>query len=181
MHEQSSLDSDDDAGWRRQRDVGSALLADSLTAYFGVPVTLDSVPELWPCQPRRQVAPRAADATLGDDAMPHETSGAPDLRVRIRIGPLSRVVYTAFLPGGESTLALRQFLSRFGQPTIHYEVVLVLAAAEIPPLQLPLPGSHGPRLGFDAFLVTEPQTCDRSEVRYDVAGTPPLTVRESPT
>jgi type VI secretion system protein ImpH len=90
-----------------------------------------------------------------------------DLRMRLEIGPMKRSSFDSFLPGGKAARALKSMLTMFTGVTLEYEVQLVLAAADVQSASLADDRSGG-RLGWDTFLVSEPQTQDRQDVRYEI-------------
>jgi type VI secretion system protein ImpH len=110
-------------------------------------------------------------AALGQAAVLGERCWRPDLRVRVRIGPLSRAQFERFLPHAAGARALRTLLGLFAAPTLGYEVVLVLARTELRPVRL----AGGPqRLGRDSFLITAPARQDRADMVYEMRPMPPL-------
>jgi type VI secretion system protein ImpH len=69
-------------------------------------------------------------------------------------------------------VALRKMLVLFGEPTLVYEVALVLQGAEVRPATL-RPGA-GAQLGLHSFLVTGALAGDRTDMRYDIRPLAPL-------
>jgi type VI secretion system protein ImpH len=122
--------------------------------------------------------PGAASGTvLGQAAVLGERCWRPDLRVRVRIGPLRRTQFERFLPQRPGAVALRTLLGLFAAPTLGYEVVLVLARSELRPIRL----AGGPQsLGRDSFLVTAPARQDRADMVYDMRPMPPLAPAGAP-
>lgn len=162
------------AGVLRQRPASAVVLAQVLGHHFGVPVAIEEGIGFWdPLSPTEQTRLGAAGgpAALGQDAMLGARSWRPDLRVRVRIGPLRRAQFERFLPHAEGARALRTLLGLFAAPTLGYEVVLVLAHSELRPVQL----AGGPqRLGRDSFLITAPPAGDRADMVYDMRPMGPL-------
>jgi type VI secretion system protein ImpH len=164
------------AGVLRQRPASAVVLARVLSHHFGVPVALEEGIGYWDLLSRAEQT-RLGGAALGQDAMLGERSWRPDLRVRVRIGPLRRAEFERFLPHAEGARTLRTLLGLFAAPTLSYEVVLVLAHSELRPVQL----AGGPqRLGRDSFLITAPATDDRADMVYDLRPMPPLTASPPP-
>jgi type VI secretion system protein ImpH len=164
------------AGVLRQRPASGVVLARVLSHHFGVPVALQEGIGHWDAlAPDEQSMLGARSGTrgpvLGQDAVLGERCWRPDLRVRVRIGPLRRVQFERFLPHGPGARALRTLLGLFAAPTLSYEVVLVLARSELRPLRL----AGGPQsLGRDSFLVTAPARRDRADMVYDMRPMPPM-------
>lgn len=167
------------AGVLRRRPASGVVLARVLSHHFGVPVALQEAIGHW------DVLAPFEQSVLGGRAGPGDASGAvlgqaavlgqrcwrPDLRVRVRIGPLRQAQFERFLPHAPGAQALRTLLGLFGAPALCYEVVLVLARSELRPVHL----AGGPqRLGRDSFLITAPATHDRADMVYDLRPLPPL-------
>ena len=74
--------------------------------------------------------------------------------------------YRRFLPGGSAALALKQLVTQLTGVSLEYEVRLQLQAAEVQPVRLG--GEHGPRLGWETYLVSGPVAQDRSDAGYDL-------------
>jgi type VI secretion system protein ImpH len=167
------------AGVLRQRPASGVVLARVLSHHFGVPVRLQEGIGHWDAlAPDEQsvlggTAGRPG-AVLGQAAVLGRRCWRPDLRVRVRIGPLRRAEFERFLPRAPGALALRTMLGLFAAPTLGYEVVLVLARSEPRPVQL----AGGPQqLGRDSFLITAPARQDRADMVYDMRPMPPLPAR----
>ncbi|MCC4587576.1 type VI secretion system baseplate subunit TssG [Xanthomonas sp. NCPPB 1067] len=87
-------------------------------------------------------------AQLGVDSVVGAQVRGAQQRVRIRLGPLPRIVFQRFLPGGQAlrqlTAAVRAYLGdEFG-----WELQLLLKADEVPTPQL----ARNSRLGLDSWL-----------------------------
>jgi type VI secretion system protein ImpH len=164
------------AGVLRRRPASGVVLARVLSHHFGVRVALQEGIGHWDAlAPGEQsvLGGRGTQcgAVLGQAAVLGERCWRPDLRVRVRIGPLSRAQFERFLPHAAGARALRTLLGLFAAPTLSYEVVLVLARAELRPVRL----AGGPqRLGRDSFLITAPALRDRADMVYDMRPMPPL-------
>jgi type VI secretion system protein ImpH len=175
------------AGVLRQRPASAVVLARVLSHHFGVPIALEEGIGFWdalsaseqsrlggaPCHP----GAAHPGAILGQAAVLGERCWRPDLRVRVRIGPLRRAQFERFLPHADGARALRTMLGLFAAPTLSYEVVLVLAHSELRPVRL----AGGPqRLGRDSFLITTPAASDRADMVYDLRPMPPLPLASMP-
>ncbi|MGZ5848604.1 MAG: type VI secretion system baseplate subunit TssG, partial [Ramlibacter sp.] len=116
----------------------------------------------------------------GQSAVLGARSWRPDLRVRVRIGPLDRAQFERFLPQGAAARALRTLLGLFATPTLSYEIVLVLRRDALQPARL---ADGGRRLGIDSYLLTGKPTADRADMRYEIrplAPLPPLPAKIRP-
>jgi len=161
------------AGVLRQRPASGVVLARVLSHHFGVRVALQEGIGHWDAlAPGEQSVLGGRGAiVLGQAAVLGERCWRPDLRVRVRIGPLSRAQFERFLPNAAGARALRTLLGLFAAPTLSYEVVLVLARTELRPVRL----AGGPqRLGRDSFLITAPARQDRADMVYEMRPMPPL-------
>lgn len=107
--------------------------------YFGVTVEVEQFVGAW--YPLEQTAQSALGeggmrVALGEGAVAGDEIWDQQSRVRIRIGPLARAQYDAFLPGGVSHDELRALTRFFGNDQFDFEVQLVLARDDAPALQL---------------------------------------------
>lgn len=157
------------AGRLQQRPVSRATLEQLLAHYFGVAVRVDEFVGRWfTLAPEQQTAVGLSGAGLNQGALVGARVWQRDQRLRITLGPLSRAQLQRFLPGQPGALALREWLQLLVGLTLELEIRLTLRAADVAPTQLHSKSAHGPcgRLGYDNFLVTRPQTQDRSEPGY---------------
>lgn len=168
------------AGATLQRPVPPDVLGRMLADYFGVPVAIEESVGAWMgLHEQEQCAIGMNNAVLGYNTLLGDRSWRPDLHARLRIGPLSRAAFDRFLPQGECARALEQLLRLFGNPTVSYEVQLVLEAAAIQPMCLS-GANPSARLGQDSFLVVAEEVNDRSDMFYRInplAPLPPLAAR----
>jgi type VI secretion system protein ImpH len=154
------------AGAMRHRPASAVQISRVLSEYFGQSIKAVQFVGCWyDVPPSQQTMLGGANAVLGGGAMSGSRVWQRDLRMRLEIGPLKRASFESFLPGGVAARALRSMLTMFTGVTIEYEVQLILAAADVHGASLEEVRSTG-RLGWDSFLVTGPQTEDRSDVRY---------------
>jgi type VI secretion system protein ImpH len=168
------------AGSLQQRPVPSPVLNRMLASYLGVGVAVEEAVGHWNrMAPHEQTSLNGEHATLGDDTILGETSWRPDLRVRLRIGPLDRRQFDLFLPHGEGAATLRRMLNLFSNPALVYEVRLVLRAGEVRPSHLAGGAGEGARLGRDSFLVSSQGKQDRTDMRYELRPMAPLAPRRA--
>ncbi len=164
------------AGLLRRRPVSGAVLGRVLSSHFGVAVRVQEGIGHWdPLAPGEQ-AVVGTNALLGRRALLGERSWRPDLRVRVRLGPLDRARYEHFLPGAPGARALRTLLRLFAVPTLAYDVVLVLRQADLGPAQL---DASGRRLGLDSYLLSAPAAADRADLCYELRPLDPLPAIQS--
>ena len=162
------------AGMLQQRPRSAASLQRLLAGYFGLPVALEETVGHWSRLAPHEQSVLGAGARLGENTLLGARSWRPDLRARLRIGPLDREAFERFLPSGDMAAALRRILAWFDVPGVDVEVQLLLRASEIRPTRLG--GSLGPgsRLGRDSFLVTAAAVTDRADMRYLISPMAPL-------
>jgi type VI secretion system protein ImpH len=162
------------AGLLQQQPRSGMVLERLLADYFGVGVELEEAVGYWDRLQAGEQAALGINAELGENVLLGERSWRPDLRARLRIGPLDAARFADFLPSGAGSAALRAILRRFAPPSVGFEVQLILRAAEVRPVQLS--GKvHGPaRLGRDSFLVSADVRDDRADMRYLLLPMDPL-------
>ena len=155
------------AGMLQQRPCSGVVLERMLADFFGVAVRLEEAVGHWDVlQPIEQSA-LGVNAELGENILLGERSWRPDLRARLRIGPLEGAAFARFLPSGDASAQLAAILRRFAEPTVGFEVQLVLRAQDIRPLQLGGSANSGAgRLGRDSFLLDGRPGVDRADMRY---------------
>lgn len=170
------------AGMLQQRPRSAAVLQALLATYFDVPVALQQTVGHWSRLDAHEQGALGAGACLGQNTMLGARSWRPDLRARLRIGPLDRTRFERLLPGADMAAALARMLALFGVPGIEFEVELVLRAADIGPCLLDslATAPAAARLGRTSFLVTGPVAGDRADMRYLVRPMPGLAPRRGP-
>ncbi|MFL6656570.1 MAG: type VI secretion system baseplate subunit TssG [Massilia sp.] len=152
----------------RHRPASAGQISRVLGEYFGQPIKAIQFIGCWyDVPPTQQTMLGGANAVLGAGAMSGSRVWQRDLRMRLEIGPLDRRSFDGFLPGGKAARALKSMLTMFTGVSLEYEVQLVLAAADVQAAALSDEGG-GARLGWDTFLVSEAQTEDRRDVRYEI-------------
>jgi len=154
------------AGVLRQRPASAAVLGRVLSDLLRVPVALQEWIGHWDrLEDGERTALGGANAVLGQAALLGARCWRPDLRVRVRIGPVDSAQFERFLPHGSGAATLGSLLGLFAAPTLSYEVVLVLRRTELRALRL---GERSRRLGLDSYVVTAPAIADRDDMRYEL-------------
>ena len=170
------------AGVIGQRPLSGTVLGRVLSSYFGVPFEIDECVGQWSVkEEHEQTSLGAFNTSLGRNAMLGATTWRPDLYARLTIGPLAKSEYDDFLPGAKGAQVLKQMLALLGEQTITYEVVPILRAVDVPPMQLGGSSMTGMRLGLDCFLVAGPSASDRADLHYQVKPMAPLQPRRPST
>ncbi|MDP3673214.1 MAG: type VI secretion system baseplate subunit TssG [Telluria sp.] len=154
----------------RHRPASASVIAGVLAEYFGVPVAFEPFVGCWVTMPPEdQSRLGGVNAELGRGATLGARYWRRDLRVRLRIGPLMKVAYERFLPGGDAATALAAMLAMFATAPLLYEVQLVLCAQDVEGIHLLSTNDEAcARLGWDSFLITEAQTRNRDDMSYDL-------------
>lgn len=152
----------------RHRPASAAYMQQVLADYFCVPLRLEQFVGCWyDVAPAHQTAVGSTNSVLGQTALVGERVWQRDLRLRLKIGPLSRQQFERFLPGAKAAAALEKLLAMFTNVCLEYEVQLVLRADEVVGTDL-WSDQIGGRLGWDTFLVTAPEVDDRADVCYQL-------------
>lgn len=149
----------------RQRPLSAAFLQRILTDYFEMPVTIEQFVGAWYPVPASQVSRLGSrNAVLGHTALTGERVWQRDLRVGLKLGPLSKSTLEHFLPGASGAQALAKWLTLLGGGSLEYQVNLVLRAEDVCSAGLNEQG--GARLGWDSFVATRPAQEDRAVASY---------------
>lgn len=156
------------AGMLRQRPVSAVTLGKTLSQYFRVPFAVEQFVGKWYSLPSDQHSRLGGkNVSLGKTVLVGERVWQRNLRVRLRIGPLSRAQYKAFLPGSELACALQKLLALITSFQFEYEVRPVLRAADVKASCLGA-GTDGAQLGYDTFLLTCPAKTDRDDTVFEL-------------
>jgi type VI secretion system protein ImpH len=146
----------------------AAALEQMLSDYFDVPVNVEQFIGAWyPLESAKQSAlgDGGLRVALGEGAVAGDEVWDQQARVRVRIGPLTRVEYDNFLPGGASHDALRGLTRFFGNDQFDFEVQLVLRRDDAPLVQLGADDAPVP-LGWATWLRTNPLDRDPDDAIF---------------
>ncbi len=135
-----------------------------LADYFEVPVEIEQFTGAWyTLDTSTQCAMNEKDSNstqVGWGAVVGDAVWDRGGRVRIRIGPISLQRYDDFLPGGNAHASLRAITKFFSNGCVDFEAQLVLARAEVPPVELDFNAPHPARLGWVSWAKTAPMGAD---------------------
>lgn len=156
------------AGLLQQRPVSAAVMAAVLSSYLKIRVKVEEGVGYWDRMAEtEQICIGKANATLGEDTILGSSSWRPDLRARLRLGPLDYKEHRQFAPGAQGRKKLRDVLYLLGNPVITFDVHVGIRAGFVRPLCL-----HSseclPQLGCDAFLISGPVEHDRSDMQFEI-------------
>lgn len=154
------------AGLLAMRTRPAIGLGQVVSDYFGVTVTVEQFVGEW--QPIRGggqvcVGSDDLDGRLGAGVI-GDAVFDPMALVKLRIGPLSRVQFDRFLPGGADHDALGQLTRFYADDQVGACIQLVLARDEVPGAQLSAAGA--PTLGFGTWLRAKPRATDADDVQF---------------
>jgi type VI secretion system protein ImpH len=139
--------------------------------YFDVPTSVEQFVGEW-----RGVGARGQCALGADDdsgrlgqAVLGDAAWDPRSRVRLRLGPLTREQFDAFLPRGAAHEELRSLVRVYAENQVGVEAQLVLASDQVPPCTLGAPHGTEPgqqrpaALGRGTWLSSRPLGRDPDE------------------
>ena len=154
------------AGLFAMRSRPAVGLAQLIADYFHIPAHIDQFVGEWqPMQGGGQmsVGGDGLDGRLGA-AIIGDAVFDPMAMVRLRLGPLTRAQFDAFLPGGRDYQTLQELAHFYADDQVGVSVQLVLARDEIPGAQLSTAGA--PVLGFGTWLRAKPPARDADDVHF---------------
>ncbi|HKG93344.1 MAG TPA: type VI secretion system baseplate subunit TssG [Gemmatimonadaceae bacterium] len=144
-------------------------LQQMLSDFFGVPVEVEQFVGGWFALDRDSQCELTDDesgpeAQLGLGAVVGDEVWDQQSRVRLRLGPLTREQYDAFLPSGREHGRLRALAHHFAGGEVDFELQLVMARDDVSGCVLGAdgPGDAAP-LGWGSWLRTRPMERDPDE------------------
>ncbi|MGA0603161.1 type VI secretion system baseplate subunit TssG [Caulobacter sp. KR2-114] len=148
-------------------------LAQILSDYFEQPAVVHQFKGSWGFLPpqeqtRLTSGPTAgAFSQLGVDSVCGSRVFDVQSAFRISLGPMSYEAFMAFLPGSPQMAALNALTRVYVGPALVFDVQLILAADEIPPLSLARDVAGGARLGWNTWLPTSGAREDAADAVFD--------------
>jgi type VI secretion system protein ImpH len=143
-------------------------LADILSAFFAMPVRVQSFIGTWlalPAADRSRLGDGARTAALGGTVLLGGRVWSRQHKFRIVIGPLSLHDYERLLPGGQSFHRLVPIVRNYAGDTLLWDVNLILRRDEVPPTRL---GGFG-RLGWTTWLMPRRSGTDAADLFLDAS------------
>lgn len=146
----------------------SALALEQLVAgRFGVPVEVESFVGAWIRLSDDDLCELGSDepsTRLGWGAVVGDEIWDPQARVRVRLGPLDRDTFDAFLPGGRHHEQFRDLCRFFVHDQFETEACLILERDDVPECVVSDDG-EGPALGWTTWLRTRPLDRDPDDTQ----------------
>jgi type VI secretion system protein ImpH len=144
-----------------------------LQDYFRVATRIDQFQGQW-----LQLEPSSRthlDGTLGNNqlavsALAGDRVWDRQSKFRVRLGPMTYAQFSEFLPDRDPVVDRKSFfllvhlVRLYAEPTLDFDVQLVLKAVEVPECQLTGDGTFGARLAWNTWLLTQPATVDADDV-----------------
>lgn len=143
-------------------------LASILTAFFRMPVRIESFIGAWltlPARDRTRLGAGAEVAGLGSTALLGGRVWSRQHKFRVVFGPLSLEEYLRLLPGGLSFHRLIPIVRNYAGDTLIWDVNLILRRQEVPPIEL---GRTG-RLGWTTWLMPRSKNIDAADLFLDAS------------
>jgi type VI secretion system protein ImpH len=138
-------------------------LGQILTAFFDVPVRVESHVGAWLAMPESdysRLSGGRATAELGGSILLGRRVWSRQHKFRIVFGPLSLKDYRRLLPGGLSLHRLIPIVRNYAGDALIWDVVLILHAEEVPRIQL---GRQG-QLGWTTWLTPRRSKADAADL-----------------
>jgi type VI secretion system protein ImpH len=152
---------------------GAAALQGLVADFFDVPVQVEEFVGAWQPVPVRDQCSLGAEGDpsnqLGLGVLVGDEIWETQSRVRLRIGPLPRDRFEEFLPEGAAHPALRSITRFFGHDQFDFEVQLVLAREDVPPVVLGSEQTAQQPLGWTTWLRTAPLARDPDEAVFTLS------------
>ncbi len=139
---------------------GALALEQLLEEYFDVPCSIEQFIGGWYRLEQRDLCELGEEESpanrLGRGAVAGDEVWDAQARVRVRLGPLDRARFDAFLPPGDAYGPLRDILRFFAHDRVEYEVQLVLRREEVRGLVVGQEPAQP--LGWSTWISTRPMT-----------------------
>ena len=141
--------------------------------YFQIKSRIDQFQGQWlPLEPsnRTRFEGELGNNQLGVTTVAGDRVWDRQSKFRVRLGPLTYEQFTEFLPDREPVAARKTFLllvhlvRLYAEPTLDFDVQLILKAEEVPKCRLTGDGTFGARLGWNTWLLTQNAMIDAEDV-----------------
>ena len=153
------------AGLLAQKPISADALVNLVHGFFKVPVELEQFVGSWiALEAEDQSRIGKGACVLGQSAVSGARQFDRQTKLALRLGPLPRERFAEFLPGQAGALALSELVKFCVGHALAVDVALVLKREDIPVPKLA--PDAGLRLGYNAWLQTQPIPTDRSDTRF---------------
>jgi type VI secretion system protein ImpH len=143
-------------------------LGQILSDYFERTARILQFRESWgTLPPHEQTQLGGGYAQLGVDAVCGSRVLDVQSAFRISLGPLTYEQFMAFLPGTPQMAELNALTRAYVGPALIFDIQLVLAAEEVPPLAFSSDPAKGGRLGWNTWLPTTGPRADADEAVFE--------------
>lgn len=157
------------AGLFAMRTRPAVGLAQLVSDYFKVPAHIEQFVGEW------LAVQGGGQVNLGGDDLDGRLGASvlgdkvfdPMAMVQLRLGPLTRAQFDAFLPAGRDHETLRQLAQFYADDQVTVSVQLVLARDDVPGAQLSTSGA--PALGFGTWLRAKAPVRDADDVHFKLS------------
>jgi type VI secretion system protein ImpH len=147
------------AGLLSQRPHSAEVLRALLHDYFELPVEVEQLLGKWHALEPDELCYLSSNelsSQLGGGAVAGDAVWSRQAKIRIVFGPLSAEQFRTFLPDGKRFTETAALTRWFLGGALEFEVQPTLCGDEVPWCQLGEDALSGPRLGWSAWLRTEP-------------------------
>jgi type VI secretion system protein ImpH len=147
------------AGLLAQRPHSADALRSLLHHYFEVPASVEQFCGKWHALETDELCSLGSDeaaSELGGGAVAGDAVWSRQALVRIVLGPLTADEFHRFLPNGKDFFKIAALVRWFLGSSLEFEIQPTLARDEVPPCRLGDETCDGSRLGWSAWLRTEP-------------------------
>ncbi len=151
------------AGLLAARPRSATGLGQLIADFFAVPCSVEQFVGAWRVlsgSGQFEMGADSDDARLGFGVV-GDAVWDPQARVRLRLGPLSRAQFNAFLPGGSGHAPLAALARLYADEQVGVEAQLVLARQDVPTIVFGAPDV--PTLGLGTWLHVKPMQRDPDE------------------
>jgi type VI secretion system protein ImpH len=135
-------------------------LEELLEDFFGVEAEVTQFVGGWYPLQRDDLCPIGIDEDagnlLGQGAVAGDEAWDQQSRVRVRLGPVDRVRFDSFLPGGSSHKSLASLLRFYGNNQVDFEVQLVLEGDQVRGVRMGVRPEEQ-RLGWSTWICSAPR------------------------
>ncbi len=157
------------AGMIAQKPHSADSIGSILTDYFGVPVRVESFQGQWlELEKVNLTRIGAANSQLGKNMIAGDRVWIRQSKFRLRFGPLRLKQFMGFLPRSPGAKAAAQLARFLVGLELDFDMQLVLAAPDVPGVQLGGKAAIPPMLGWTSWLTSAPYPKDADNVVIEV-------------